>query len=89
MTQILWIAANLIAMAVLAWITLKHKQKGKLDYTIKASPPESEVGGVDIEPPMASRLHSFSPGSSKSHLIAEYAEQLGKKVRTVNGSHKD
>ena len=88
MTQILWTAANLVAMAVLAWITLRHKKKGELDYTITASPPESEAGGFDLEPPMASRLHG-NPGCTKGHLPAEYAEKLGKKLHIVYGSHKD
>jgi len=59
MTPILWTAANLAAMALFAWMTMRHKKKGELGYTIKASPPESEAGGFDLEPPMASRWRSI------------------------------
>ena len=57
MVQILWTAANLAAMAALAWITLRHKKKGELGYTIKASPPESKAGGFDLGPPMFLSIH--------------------------------
>jgi len=44
-------------MALFAWMTMRHKKKGELDYTITASPPESDAGGFDLEPPMFLRIH--------------------------------
>ena len=71
MVQILWTAANLAAMAALAWITLRHKKKGELGYTIKASPPESEAGGSDLEPPMASRWRSIRCPDCNYHSVLD------------------